>query len=141
MGSPVVLGAKLQVTVCKAAHLPGHTQVSWPGRGHFQGLLSWGRSGPCCPENGAKRGPCLGNSLCTGPSGFRCPSPQHRGHCAVARRGPRGVTVETGSQEPGVCRLIVTRNVLRDRVECLVLSSRRPEDLLPRVRKQPNLGP
>lgn len=59
----------------------------------------------------------------------------------MARQGPGGVAVEAGSQEPGVCSLIVTRNVLRDRVEFLVLSSRRPEDLFPRVHKQPNLSP
>ena len=90
------------------------------------------------PGERGQEGPMFGRLAV---QGFRCPSPQRRGHCAMARRGPRGVAVETGSQEPGVCKLIVTRNVLRDRVECLVLSSRRPEDLLPRVCKQPNLGP
>lgn len=92
----------------------------WPHAGQlawqrpFPGVTLMGQEWALLPgEQGAQRGPCLADLLYTGSSGFLCPSSQHRTPCTVARRVPGGVAVEAGSQEPGVCSLIVTRNMLR----------------------------
>lgn len=94
--------------------------LPWPHAGQpawqrpFPAATVMGQEWALLPrEQGAQRGPCLADLLCTGSSGFLCPSPQHRTHCTVAKRVPGGVAIEAGSQEPGVCSLIVTRNVLR----------------------------
>ena len=91
LGSPMVLGVELQVTVRKAAHLPGHTRVSWPGRGRFQRLLSWGRSGPCCLENRGPKGAHVWPTChAQGPQDSSAPAPS-TGHTAPWPGGCPGV--------------------------------------------------
>lgn len=101
---------------------------------------SHGQQWALLPESRGQEGPCLADSLCTGPSGIPLPQPQHRSHCTWPGRG-LGVSLLRLGHRNQVCSLIVTRKALRDRVEFLVLSSRRPEDLFPESTSSPTSAP